>query len=133
MADESIVTQFQGLPTGICPLCGSAQISNTSQCSSCGEDLASPGGDLPAGQNHVGRAGFFVSLAGICGVAAAGPFGNFVTGIGIALAFLSLPGIVLCVVGLRRTPRRLAAWGLVIGIAGALYLPTFCLVLFRRL
>ena len=90
-------------------------------------------GPPPTGQNRVGRAGFFVSLAGFCGVAAVGPFGDIVTAIGIALTFLSLPGIVLSVMGLRQTPRRLAAWGLVIGIAGVLYLPTFCLVFFRRL
>jgi len=77
--------------------------------------------------NRVGQAGFWISLVGICGVFIAGPFGELVTFAGIALAFLSLPGIVLSAVGLRQSPRRLAAWGLVIGLVGAMYLPTFWL------
>jgi hypothetical protein len=89
--------------------------------------------DLQPVTNRLGRAGFFLSLAGICGVAFVGPFGQTVALIGIVLTFLSLPGIVLSAIGLCGSPRRLAAWGLLIGIAGALYLPTICLALSRGL
>jgi hypothetical protein len=82
-------------------------------------------------RNPLGQAGFFTSLLGICGVAIVGPFGEAVTVAGISIAFLTLPGIVLSAIGLRRSPRRLATWGLLIGIVGAMYLPTFCFVLFR--
>jgi hypothetical protein len=82
--------------------------------------------------NPVGKAGFFASLLGICGVAIVGPFGEAVSLAGFSMAFLTLPGILLSAIGLGHRPRRLAAWGLVIGIASAMYLPTFCLFLFRR-
>ena len=82
--------------------------------------------------NRFGQAGFLMSLMAICGVFAAGPFGEPVTLVGTGLAFLALPGIVLSAIGLRRSPRRLAAWGLIIGLVGALYLPTFSLALLRR-
>ena len=90
------------------------------------------GDDLVKVRNPLGQAGFFVSLLGICGVATVGPFGNAVTIAGMSIAFVSVPGIVLSAMALRRSPRRLAIWGLLIGIAGAAYLPTFCLALFRR-
>ena len=83
-------------------------------------------------RNPLGKAGFFASLIGIFGVAIVGPFGETVARAGISIAFLTLPGIVLSAIALRRSPRRLATWGLLIGIAGAMYLPTFCLSLFRN-
>lgn len=82
-------------------------------------------------QNALGRAGFIASLLGICGVALVGPFGHSVALAGIVLTFFALPGIVLSAMGLRRSPRRMTAWGLVIGIVAAMYLPTFCLTLFH--
>jgi hypothetical protein len=119
--------------TVACPLCGSTMKASTSWCLSCGEVMAEPADDLPAVNNRLGQVGFFVSRFGICGVAAVGPFGDLTTFVGIGLTFLSLPGIVLSATGLRKAPRRLAAWGLVIGIAGAMYLTTLCLALFRGL
>jgi hypothetical protein len=98
------------------------------------------GTDLSAATNRIGNAGFVLSLFGFCGVwlvsaAAAGLFGQFdesIYLIGVALTFLSLPGILLSAFGLRRSPCRLAAWGLVIGIIAAMYLPTFCSPLYWR-
>lgn len=83
-------------------------------------------------RNRLGQAGFFASLLGFCGGAFVGPCGEAATLAGACVAFLSLPGIVLSAAGLRRSPRRLASWGLLIGIAAAMYLPTFYLTLFHR-
>jgi len=83
-------------------------------------------------RNRLAQAGFFMSLLGICGVFVAGPFGASAPRVIISLAFLSLPGIVLSAMGLRRGPRRLATWGLLLGLAGAMYLPTLCLAFLRH-
>ncbi|MGQ0634633.1 MAG: hypothetical protein ACT4QC_08480 [Planctomycetaceae bacterium] len=90
-------------------------------------------GRIVMSRNPLGQAGFIASLLGVCGIAIVGPFGEAATLVGVSIAFLTLPGIVLSAMGLRRNPRRLAAWGLLMGIGGAMYLPTFGLALFRWL
>ena len=39
-------------------------------------------------------------------------------------AFLALPGLAFCVLGLFHPARRLAIWGMLVGIYVCLYLPT---------
>ena len=81
-------------------------------------------------QNNLGRTGFVLSLTGVFGLFLAGPFGALISTVAMYVAFLSLPGLVISAVGLGRQPRRLAAWGVALGIFGSLYLPTFFLSLF---
>jgi hypothetical protein len=80
--------------------------------------------------NRVGHIGFALSLLGVVGVCLAGfP----VVGLqGMWLAFLSVPGLVISLIGLFIPPRRLAVWGTVLGIVGVLYVPTIYLSLFVR-
>ena len=80
--------------------------------------------------NPVGRVGFIVSLAGFTGVAVVGPLGPTVSAVGMCLAFLCLPGLVVSIFGVFRTPKRLAKWGIGLGLLGSLYLPTFYLSMF---
>jgi hypothetical protein len=47
------------------------------------------------------------------------------------MAICSLGGVLVSVAGLFQRPRRLAGWGLVVGIIGTLYLPTMFLSLLR--
>jgi hypothetical protein len=97
-----------------------------------GTSIAHVESNLSAGRYCAGNVGFVLSLLGICGVVLVGPFGQIMNFIGVSLTFLSLPGIFLSAFGLDRPPRRLAAWGLVMGLVAAMYLPTFCLPLFNR-
>lgn len=77
---------------------------------------------------RVGRVGFALSLLGVVGVCLAGC--PVVGRQGMWLALLSVPGLVISLVGLFMPPRRFAVWGAVLGIAGGLYVPTICLSLF---
>jgi len=81
-------------------------------------------------RNICARIGFVTSLVGVAGVFLVGPFGPSVSGIGMRIAFLCVPGLLLSVAGLFRPPRRLAGWGVALGVFGTLFLPTFCLSLF---
>ena len=85
---------------------------------------------LIAPRNLVGGIGLFVSLMGFMGVVVVGPLGPIVSSIGMRLAFLCLPGLLVSVIGVFRKPRRLAAWGVALGVIGSLYLPTFYLSIF---
>ena len=80
-------------------------------------------------QNKLGQIGFALSLIGVLGVFLVGPFGSLIGTVGMCVAFISLPGLAVSAIGLRRQPRRLAGWGVALGIFGSLYLPTFCLSL----
>ena len=84
-----------------------------------------------AERNPIGRIGFLTSLTGVLAVIAVGLFGSLITTFAMCVAFVSLPGLVISGVGLFREPRRLAGWGVALGIFGSLYLPTFCLSLFH--
>ncbi len=80
------------------------------------------------------RIGFATSLLGVTGVFMVGPFGPSVSLVGICVTFLCVPGLLLSIAGLSRPPRRLAGWGVAVGVFGLFYLPTFChslLVLFH--
>ena len=68
------------------------------------------------------RIGFVTSLVGVAGV-----FIASFSVIGVWLAFLCVPGVLFSIVGLFCRPRRLAAWGVALGLFGSLYLPTLCL------
>ena len=78
-------------------------------------------------QGHLRRAvvGFVTSLAGVAGV-----FVASVSVVGVWFAFLSLPGLLISIAGLLRPPRRLASWGVALGVIGSLYVPTLYLSLF---
>lgn len=96
--------------------------------------------NLSGASNRIGRIGFIVSLSGFIGVwlvsvasaQSPGRLGEVLYLIGVAMTFLSLPGILFSTFGLRRSPRRLAAWGLAVGIIAAMYLTTICLPLCWR-
>ncbi len=81
--------------------------------------------------NHIARIGFFTSLTGVLALFAVGPFGSLIATVSMCVAFVSLPGLIISGVGLFRRPRRLAGWGVALGIFGSLYLPTFYLSLFH--
>ena len=81
-------------------------------------------------QNKLARVGFVLSLIGVVAVFLVGPFGPLVGIIGMCMAFLCLPGLAVSAVALRHQPRRLARWGVALGIFGSLYLPTFCHAMF---
>jgi len=61
---------------------------------------------------------------GVSGVYFAG-----VSKVAVWIAFLCLPGLLFSIAGLFRPPRRLAGWGVALGVFGSLYLPTFYLSL----
>ena len=83
---------------------------------------------LPSNSRNVfGRIGFSLSLAGVIGLFVVGLFGPAVSLVGMCISFLCLPGLVLSIVGTFRTPRRLAGYGVALGVFGSLYLPTFYL------
>ena len=67
---------------------------------------------------------------GFVGVAVVGLLGPIVSVVGMCLAFLCLPGLVVSIMGVFHTPKRLAKWGIGLGILGSLYLPTFYLSMF---
>lgn len=77
-------------------------------------------------RNRLARVGFVFSVIGVLAVFLVGPFGPLLGTIGMCMAFLCLPGLALSVMGLRHQPRRLACWGVALGVFGSLYLPTFC-------
>jgi hypothetical protein len=83
--------------------------------------------------NRVAQIGFALSLTGVSGVALAGPFalvgpiGIILVRICVVAAFLSLPGLLVSVLGLFGSPRKYAIRGLILGVLGSLFLPTFSL------
>lgn len=85
-----------------------------------------------AGRNQFGRIGFFVSLTGFVGVCATS-FGPPIATFAACLAFLSLPGMIISIVGLFFQRRQLAKRGVALGILDSLYLPTIYLSLFGHL
>ncbi len=87
-------------------------------------------GRVPDSVNTLGRVGFALSLVALLGLLLVGPFGSTVNTIGMCISVLCLPGLVTSVVALRHRPRRLAGWGIAVGIFVALYLPEFYLSMF---
>src|SRR5687768_2013158 len=81
-------------------------------------------------QNWIGALGFALSVAATVGLISVGPTGRFISTIGMYLTFLCLPGVLVSLVGIATRPRRLAAWGIGLGIFCSFYLPTFYLALF---
>lgn len=70
--------------------------------------------------NRMGRVGFFLSLTGFLALCAL-PILGALAG---TLAFATLPGAIISAVALLQPPRRLAAFGLALGLFGCAYLPT---------
>ena len=72
-------------------------------------------------------------LGGVLGVVLAGPstllgpIGIILARICVLAAFLSLPGLLASVLGLYGSPRKYAIRGLILGVLGSLFLPTFSL------
>lgn len=73
--------------------------------------------------------GFAFSVVGAVALLAAGSSTPFISRIAMCGAFLSLPGTLLSAITLFRKPRRLAAWGVGLGLFGTLHLPTVVLAL----
>gem|GEM_PF-1647484 len=94
------------------------------------ESPASLGKAPAADRNTIGRIGFGLSVVGVLGVFVIGFFGPPVSTVGVYASFLSLPGLGVSAVGLSGKPKRLAGWGLGLGIFGSLFLPTIFLSLF---
>jgi hypothetical protein len=84
---------------------------------------------IAAPSNPIARIGFFASLTGLVSLFAIGPFGSLISIIASCVAFVSLPGLIISCLGLFYRPRRLAGWGVAIGIFGSLHLPTIFLSL----
>lgn len=83
-------------------------------------------------RNPIARVGFLISFTGVLALfASVGPFESSVSRIFACIAFVSFPGLIVSGIGLFRSPRRLAGWGVALGIFGSLYLPTFYLALTR--
>jgi hypothetical protein len=82
-----------------------------------------------ANQNLVGKVGFYLSLTGASGAVGAGlPLVGIVAAL---LTFLSLPGLVISIVGICFQPRRLAAWGVALETFGSFNIPTMYFALSR--
>lgn len=81
-------------------------------------------------RNLVGLIGFSLSLVAVIGLFFLGSFGAVASKFEMSVTFLCLPGMIVSIVGLFRKPRRLAAWGVNLGIFGFLYLPTLYLSMF---
>ena len=83
-------------------------------------------------RNPIARAGFLISLTGVLALfASVGPLGPSGSRIFACIAFVSFPGLVISGKGLFRSPRRLAGWGVALGVFGSLYSSTFYLALAR--
>lgn len=76
-------------------------------------------------------AGFHTSVTGLLAMFAISPFGTTIGTIATFVAFLSLPGLIFSAIGLFGQRRRLAGWGLVLGLFGTLNLPTLIFSLTR--
>jgi hypothetical protein len=59
-----------------------------------------------------------------------GPFGHQISFVGMSLAFLAIPGLLVSLVALCWQPRRTAAWGVGLSLFQTLYLPTFYFYMF---
>lgn len=81
-------------------------------------------------RNILGTIGFYLSIAAFTGGMSVGSFGHTLAVIGMCVAFLALPGLLVSLVALCWPPRRLAAWGAGLGFFQSLYLPTFYFSLF---
>jgi len=75
--------------------------------------------------NPLGTIGFSLSFVAILGLCTVGSFGQMMSAIGMSLTCLSIPGLLVSSAGLWWRPKRLAAWGVVLGMIGLCYLPTF--------
>ena len=73
--------------------------------------------------------GFVFSVVGAVALLAAGSSTPFIRGIAMCIAFSSLPGPLFSAIALFRGPRRLAAWGLALGLFGTMCLPTVVLAM----
>ena len=80
-------------------------------------------------QWRLAELGFLLSLTGVTALSTMGMLGESVGKIATYLTFSSLPGLIISVIALRWAPRRVAAWGVGLGILGTLYLPTLLLSL----
>lgn len=81
-------------------------------------------------RNHLAYIGFFTSLAGVLAELAVGRFDSWIGIIPMYVAFASLPGLIISGIALFHKPRRLAGWGVVLGLFGSLNLSTICAYLF---
>jgi hypothetical protein len=81
--------------------------------------------------NGIAYAGFLTSAIGLLAMFAISPFGPMIGIVATFVAFLSLPGLILSVIGLSGQRRRLASWGVVLGLLGTMNLPTLILSLTR--
>ena len=71
-------------------------------------------------------------MVGVIGLILVGPFGPVMGTVGMCVAWICVPGLIVSIVGLFRTPRSIAKWGVAIGIFGSLFLPTIYLFMFVR-
>ena len=74
--------------------------------------------------SSAGNVGLLLSLIGLSSLALVGWTGSAVTEVGAYLAFASLPGLVVSVVGHVAEPTKTTRWGMASGLFGSLYLAT---------
>ena len=80
--------------------------------------------------NPVGRVGLALSILGFCALALLGPMRfEFVR----YMTLFSFIGLLVSLAGLCWRPRKQAAWGVVLGLLGTLFLPTVFLPVLIRL
>jgi hypothetical protein len=86
--------------------------------------------ERPQRRNRCGELGLLLSIVGIASIVL---LGELRLELIRYMTISSLLGLVLSLVGLWWKPRQKAAWGLVIGTVGSLYLPTIFLPVLRSL
>ena len=74
--------------------------------------------------NTWGQVGLLLSGGSFCGLAMVGHFSTTINFIASLVVLLSLPGMLVSLVGLFYTPRRLAAWGFALGLFCAMFIST---------
>lgn len=75
--------------------------------------------------NLVGAIGFTLSFVAFLGLCSVGTLGPMTSTVGMALTCLSVPGLLVSSAGLFWRPKRWAAFGVILGVLGLCFLPTF--------
>jgi len=94
-------------------------------------DLLKNAGPLPENDkpNACAWGGLGVNLVALLCLMLVGR-GGLLDVVGQFGAFLALPGLALCLLGLFHPARRLAIWGILVGIYVCLYLPTIAFAIY---
>jgi len=83
--------------------------------------------------SRLGRIGFYLSLTGVIGLTLGSVNLEWLGFVRAGLTMLCLPGLLISALGMLDPNRRLAKWGVVLGVFGSLYIPTILLGLLHGL